>query len=233
MSSIPRSAGWKIRQSLWLLLAIVPIFNSTAFLYIGLRTSNRGYKLLAAIHGTITVLLAFFITSRQFRYYFEVPFFLALLHYLVILIQAIANAPKYLRLLAQKENRKALSAQLLVENSSDGPTAVYVSEKSDRVPQHSERHSATPVSQPAGTEVLNVNTCSEEELAALPGVGVASAKKAIAHRQQHGDFASVEEFITVLAIKPHIAVGLVGSLTAEPTHSTAHDRKSVVRQLDI
>ncbi len=232
MSRIPRTAGWKIRQSLWLLLAIVPIFNSTAFLYIGLRTSNRGYKLLAAIHGTITIILAYFITSYQFRYYFEVPFFLALLHYLVILIQAIANAPKYLRLLAQKENRKALSAQLVVENP-DGPTAVYVSGKSGRLPQESESRSATSASQPVSTEVLNVNTCSEEELASLPGVGVASAKKAIAHRQQHGDFASVEEFITVLAIKPHIAVGLVGSLTAEPTHSTVHDRKSVVRQLDI
>lgn len=62
---------------------------------------------------------------------------------------------------------------------------------------------------------LNINTCTEEELAALPGMNIIDAKKAVSHRQQYGDFGSIEELVVLLGLKPHIAAPLYDILYCE------------------
>lgn len=53
-------------------------------------------------------------------------------------------------------------------------------------------------------KLVDVNSCTEDELLQLPGIGVIEAKKAINFRNNN-EFNSVDEFIQALNIKPHFA----------------------------
>ncbi|BDF78794.1 comEA protein [Pyramidobacter piscolens W5455] len=52
----------------------------------------------------------------------------------------------------------------------------------------------------SGTQYVYVNTATEEELCALPGVGPATARKIIEYRQTHGPFHSAEALLEVSGI---------------------------------
>ena len=49
--------------------------------------------------------------------------------------------------------------------------------------------------------LLNINTATEAELSALPGVNIVTAKKAIKYIEKNGAFESVDEFIEKMKIK--------------------------------
>jgi len=59
-------------------------------------------------------------------------------------------------------------------------------------------------SAPAGDNrfTVNVNAAGETELAQLPGLGTATARRIIDHRRQHGPFASLESLLDVPGIGP-------------------------------
>jgi competence protein ComEA len=52
----------------------------------------------------------------------------------------------------------------------------------------------------ASDAVINVNTASATELEELPGVGPATAEAIIAHREEHGPFASIDDLLDVRGI---------------------------------
>lgn len=62
---------------------------------------------------------------------------------------------------------------------------------------------------------LNLNTATAADLQALPGVGAATAKLIIEHRQKNGGFKKIEELMTIkgigeksfLKLKPMVTVG--------------------------
>ncbi len=47
---------------------------------------------------------------------------------------------------------------------------------------------------------VNINTASESELTALPGVGPAKAKAIVEYRKQHGSFKTLDELKNVKGI---------------------------------
>ena len=48
--------------------------------------------------------------------------------------------------------------------------------------------------------VVNINKANETQLATLPGIGEILAKRIVAYRQEHGDFATIEEIMEVTGI---------------------------------
>lgn len=58
--------------------------------------------------------------------------------------------------------------------------------------------------------LLNINTASEAELSALPGVNIVTAKKIIKYIEKNGGFQSVEEFIKKMKIKEVFAEQIRG-----------------------
>ena len=55
---------------------------------------------------------------------------------------------------------------------------------------------------------LDLNTATEAELRALPGIGEAKAAAIVAYREAHGGFSSVEELLQVKGIGEKILAGL-------------------------
>lgn len=64
------------------------------------------------------------------------------------------------------------------------------------------------------SKLININTASVAELAALPGIGVGYATRIVEYRQQHGRFRRVEHLLIVPGIsetrfrslQPYIAI---------------------------
>ncbi len=65
-------------------------------------------------------------------------------------------------------------------------------------------------------KLVDVNSCTEDELLQLPGIGVIEAKKAINFRNNN-EFNSVDEFIQVLNIKPHFTEKIRSMLICNKT----------------
>lgn len=71
-------------------------------------------------------------------------------------------------------------------------------------------HDAAPVGDNRFT--VNINTAGETELAQLPGLGAATARRILDHRREHGPFASLDGLLdvpgigpaTLDAIRPHL-----------------------------
>lgn len=60
----------------------------------------------------------------------------------------------------------------------------------------------------------DINSLSEQELASLPGVGQALARKAVTLRDAQGQFGSLEEFAEAIGIKPQAVSRLRGLVSA-------------------
>jgi competence protein ComEA len=54
-----------------------------------------------------------------------------------------------------------------------------------------------PVSEAADRPLVDLNTATEAELLALPGVGPAKARAILAYREAHGGFTSVSQLMRV------------------------------------
>ena len=61
-------------------------------------------------------------------------------------------------------------------------------------------HDAAPVGD--GRFTVNVNAADETELAQLPGLGTAMARRILDHRREHGPFATLDGLLDVPGIGP-------------------------------
>jgi competence protein ComEA len=67
---------------------------------------------------------------------------------------------------------------------------------------------------PDGPGAVDLNRASARELDALPGIGPVLAARIIAHRQQHGPFASRDELLAVRGIGPRLLARLAPRIRA-------------------
>ena len=56
---------------------------------------------------------------------------------------------------------------------------------------------AQPVSAPAATGIVNLNTADAAQLAMLPRVGVKAAQRIIDYRKEHGNFRKTSDLMQV------------------------------------
>lgn len=61
-------------------------------------------------------------------------------------------------------------------------------------------------------QLVDVNQASQEQLMHLPGVGEKTAKQIVAHREEHGDFSSLDELMLVKEMKPSVIKRLSGKV---------------------
>lgn len=72
--------------------------------------------------------------------------------------------------------------------------------------------------------LLNINTATQEELMALPGIGETLAGNIIRYRQSNGPFASVEELDAVPGIGEKRLAKLLAYITVEESNENSGGR---------
>lgn len=91
---------------------------------------------------------------------------------------------------------------------------------------------ATALAAQPADPVVDVNTCSEMDLLALPGMTVSIARAAVAERDDQGPYASVEDFVRRNSLKPHLVVMFIDRLScSQPSARAKGARRS--RTLDL
>lgn len=95
-------------------------------------------------------------------------------------------------------------------------TRIYNTENNSVKNDVSERKNEERLETSRTEKLLDVNSCTEDELLQLPGVGIIEAKKAINFRNNN-EFNSVDEFIQVLNIKPHFTEKIRSMLICNQT----------------
>jgi len=90
-----------------------------------------------------------------------------------------------------------LAAQL-----QDGAQVVVPTQRSTAVSQSPDKPQTSDQQPSSSAFPININTATQEELEALPGIGPVTAGKIIDYRQNSGGFASIEEIQKVSGIGP-------------------------------
>lgn len=67
---------------------------------------------------------------------------------------------------------------------------------------------------------IDINNCTEDDLANLPGISVVQAKKAIQYRERNGMYVSLEQFYEITEIKPHFIAKLKNMLSCSYNEDT-------------
>lgn len=78
-------------------------------------------------------------------------------------------------------------------------------------------------SAPAVTTPVNLNTATVADLEALPGVGAATAKLIVEHREKNGGFKKVEELMNIKGIGEKSFLKLKPMVTVAPPKAERHD----------
>lgn len=86
---------------------------------------------------------------------------------------------------------------------------------------------------PPDSARIDVNTADRDALAALPGLTIVDAMKAVQYRGEHGPFASVDAFFSAIGAKPHVIAKLEPSLTASQPAAADDDAPRPARSIDI
>ncbi|MBQ9516856.1 MAG: helix-hairpin-helix domain-containing protein [Eubacterium sp.] len=81
-------------------------------------------------------------------------------------------------------------------------------------PAPQQQYQQPPVQQAAPQGALDINSATEDEIAALPGLTIIDARRAVAYRNENGGFANTDAFFEAISAKPHIMVKIQPMITA-------------------
>ena len=202
MSITKKGKKWEILNSLWIIWTFTWVFNSVAFFWISLRAKHKKWILF----GWLYLLLGFvpmyfsgeiinnnFSDSARWKQFADILGYISLVSCIVSIIHAFLIRKSYL-----------VRREYVIDNAEK--LNEEFREKILRQAANSELISATEKPEKISVSTVDLNTCSEQDLAALPGIGVARAKKAVMLRSEKGNFSSVDSFVEALGVEPHFAV---------------------------
>lgn len=146
------------------------------------------------------------------------PIALILIH-LILIIISFTERPRYLKLLAQSENKDSITDR--IKSVKDN-----IDKNQNVMPANAQADSAAKT---------DINSADEDVLSALKGITIIDAKKAIAYREEHGGFSNTDEFFACINAKPHIIAAIEGQLTVGDykTEKTNQPESNGKRQLDL
>lgn len=192
---------WELLNSLWMLWAFFGLFNFISFYYIAYRVKQRKWTIAGIIYSL--PFINFIVTSDMVgpdHWYYSVMMVISLVMWAASFLHAIKVRPEYLLRLEAYQAKESRDIQNL---------RTSIASEYNVVPQAPK--SADPISkivqeniEPSSPQAVDLNKASEEELAAVPGIGVILAKKAISIREQIGGFKTVEHFGELMNLKPHV-----------------------------
>ena len=148
--------------------------------------------------------------------------------YWICIILVFSERSRYLKMLAQDENRERIVDVFSAKGSAAAsgqqthPAERIISDEPIR---------DVPVPPTDAVDRIDINTATEEEIAAIKGLTLIDAKKAVAYRTEHGGFRNTDEFFDAIGAKPHIIAHLDGVVFASQVK--AKQPPSLHRHIDF
>lgn len=256
------SVKWRLLNSWWLLLCANIYSSGAALIYEGIAARKKrnvfvGIAALALIAGiALPIIISgseIYVSELDTLTYFGLH--LRRMTYCFVVLLAFLSRPAYLS--ARAKLSKGYASD--VERELDEMNALKLHEAAARKRMQAEPETDTAdalpavpglsaemrtvdvpeqvmYSAPAGETaqgVIDINSCTAQEMTRLPGITIVDAKRAVEHRETQGRFKSVDEFVSFLKVKPHFAVGIFEMASAGGSAAAEEPKKPLRRRLDI
>lgn len=229
MGTSKRGILWKLLNSLWVIWSFIPMLNWVGFFHIGRRARQKRWILFGWLYLVLCLILpltAIYLKEKAPTMY-DITTTIAAIGWISSIGHSFLCLGKYVKLRDAILDRQ--DSYFIPENSNS--TTQY---HNFPQPQTQPKVFTNPISnqQPIDNPI-NLNSCSEKQLANLPGVGVALSKKAIKIRNEIGEFTSVDDFNKRLGLKPHFAVQIKNLAYTAPVKRGKSAPQNNGRMVDI
>lgn len=216
----PRSKIWRFFNSWWVLLTFVFFMNWVAFMYISAKTKKKSWAVWGLVYSIPFILLVFEVYDEKSTAY-DYLFFVAIIGTVISVIHALNIRKEYLsRLQYRKAYEAEMERHLAYDydpdtEDYDDEDYEYENHEEDEEDYQEENEQDYEEDEVAASQnvkeelpspsnsILDLNVATEQQISDLPGVGIILAKKAIKHREENGQFRTVEEFFQLLQLKQY------------------------------
>jgi DNA uptake protein ComE-like DNA-binding protein len=248
LSITNRGKKWEIHNSLWILWSFTLLLSCVGFFWIGGRTGRRKWIISGLIYLVVNFGLIF-ITSwlkANSGILYNVVMAMILIGWFAAIVQSFMSRKEYLirreavldlTVATRDAYRNEIREEYIPQEntqpsvqtrSQQSARSTYLPQQESQGPQPSDAQPADQSeahdTRPYMSASIDLNTCTEQQLANLPGVGVVLAKKAMEMRTETGGFVSTADFNEKLKLMPHFAaqienVAFVSPVTLPETNS--------------
>lgn len=235
MAVTSKGQSWELRHSLWIAWTFtLGFFNWIAFFYIGIRAKRRRWLLWGLFYAIPFILgMAIADTPAFDGWVGDVDAALVVLLGLASIVHAFRVRKEYLlRLEALQRGTPVRDAALRrrIDTEYTGQRQTHEGRQATEGPPPDQAQdgvtrgpSVAPDPQPQSAppadtraSAVDLNGASEQQLAALPGVGLIVAKRAVGLRESRSGFRSVDDFGEALNLKPHVVERLRPMVSVSP-----------------
>jgi uncharacterized membrane protein YqaE (UPF0057 family) len=243
MNITNRGKKWEILNSLWILWTFSLFLSCFAFFWIGGRAGQRKWAIIGLVYLFFNLALPFIAVGFREEIHptlFDASMVLIYITWFASIVHAFMLRKEYLiryeAVLDLKEAtrdcfRNEIRKDYLGDtNSNNNATPLKPSTPTADTSNVTAQIDTAVIQQ--DTQKIDLNNCSKQELANLPGVGIALAKKAIELRGQNG-FKSVQDFNTKLDLMPHFAIQIEQLSFVSPPQKKALPGENVGRVIDL
>ncbi|WP_052037950.1 ComEA family DNA-binding protein [Clostridium drakei] len=216
MAITSKGSKWERSESSYIIIAFIPLINWIAFSYVGLTSNTKRWIYWSIFYSTPLIMLIYVIifSSNFLNNSLFLDRYCNLIQIMTIVHAFLIRKEYLIRLEATREGKRLTKDEVKIimkKNKLVNPSKIeYTSENKEQAVVNKNVVFNNDVNKPQSENKnetmssIDINTASENELAALPGIGLILAKKAVNHRETKGYFNSVDEFAEILSLKPHV-----------------------------
>ena len=113
--------------------------------------------------------------------------------------------------------RSAIAFMTALALTGSFPVFAQRAQRAQGVPRTQEAPKPAP-SATAATQVINLNTATATQIAALPAIGPKTAELIVQYRQKNGNFKKIEEIMNVRGIGEKTFLKLKDRITVTPAN---------------
>ena len=232
MNITTKGKKWDIYNSLWILWSFTLVLACVGFFWIGGRAGKRKWIISGLIYLIVNfglIYIAIWLQSINAIYSNIITVIIGF-GWFAAIVQSFMSRKEYLlRREAVIDLKDVTKDAYRNEIRKD-----YFGNNEKSVGQSPLPAMAQNTSEPQmPTLKIDLNIASEQDLARLPGIGVASAKRAVEMRTQTVDFTSVQNFCEQLNLMPHFAIQIENLAFVTPIKSQTSPPENKGRVVDI
>lgn len=258
MAITKKGIKWELMNSLWILLSFIVFINGTGLNIAGKKSKVKKWKNYGYLY-TAATWTGFIMVGENTGAIGNIGMAMFFISYFACIIHCFKIRKEYLLRLEilndRNENEKDLNElrskisseygvdyqerfRLHQDNTMEkspmnfNATADRINAiKSEKLQAQDAHYHNIPLEE-RQMKAVDINSCSESELAELPGVGLVLAKKAVDLRNRNNGFSSVDDFIEQVGIKHYFVDRLKEMVCCNPLKNN-ENIKTAGRMVDF